>query len=384
MKSEINLRKKIATTVIPVLSLMLLAPSANAFVCVATMVDALAPPASMQISMPINTAFKAYDFMVANAASVGIANIQSAATEANLSTMNSILKTSSEAVRSRYKMSASALNLRMGMRQKIADLEEKERNALVVGESSLPQNKPFFTGIVKAGKLSQVNSLHDANSTKLGVEVVGGKLEKETATTGTNAQQRIDGVRTHYMNYCDSNGYRAGYCSEIAKVPNADVLSFVFLNPMNDTADRYISSYKYMTQYTYSKYEAKAARAFIKHMVPTDTLPKISISTAVSRMAAKKVVRFKQLAAALNLARYNYLIAYQNRLATKSGASKMDRIAMLVKQGETDGLSSMKVGTQKGMKLYLLNQMNINRYLSSVLDKYEQRNNDLLDRKSVV
>ena len=151
-----------------------------------------------------------------------------------------------------------------------------------------------------------------------------------------------------------------------------------FLNPLNDSNKRYIADYKYVTKYTYSQYEASAARRFIEHAVPVDNLPKISNSTEMNKLEADKVARFKQLASALNLSRYNYILAYQNRVAQDGGVSKMDKEAMLIQNAQNGGLESMKSGTLKGMKLYLLNQMNINRYLSVELKKYEQRNNDLL------
>lgn len=372
-----NSKKKVLSGLSTAVIALLSSSAANAGYCPADTIDAFAPPASLQITTPINSAFAAYNLAVSQGLTIGMANIQSAATDANLSTMKAILKTSQEQTRNKYQIAATAQELKMGMEKKIADIEAEQRAALVEGGDS-PESADFYKGIIKSNQLSTVNSVRDANQIKILNSRLGKSLEDVTSTTGVNIGRQVSDIKDHYSKYCDVSGKNAGYCSRVAKIPNADVLSFVFLNPLNDKDKRYIAPFNYVTKYTYSPYEAKAAFAYLKHAVPMDNLPKISLSTQASELAANKVARFKQLSSALNLARYNYLLAYQNRLPLSSGISKMDKIAMMVDYAQGAGLKAMKLGTEKGMKLYLLNQMNVNRYLSSELEKYEQRNNDLL------
>ncbi|UKA04728.1 hypothetical protein [Photobacterium damselae] len=351
------------------------AVSSTAFAgwCPADMIDYFAPPAATQITAPINTAFTAYDLAVSQGASIGMANIQSAATDANLSTMKTILQTAQDETRNKYQIAATSQDLKMGMAKRISDIEAKEKASLVVGGGS-----GFYQGIIKSSQLSTVSSVGDANQAKILNARLGKALEDITVTTGTNVGRRMADIRDHYNKYCDVSGKNAGYCSGVAKIPNADILSFVFLNPLNDEAKRYVKQFKYITKYTYSPYEAEAAFAYIKHAVPMDNLPKISLSTQANKLDSVKVARFKQLSSALNIARYNYLLAYQNRLPLKTGISKMDKIGMMVDYARNGGLNAARQGTDKGAKVYLLNQMNVNRYLSSQLEQYEQRNNDLL------
>ena len=374
-----NNSKVISLSGLSAVILAIYSSSASAF-CVPmepAPIEVFSPVASGQISVPINTAFKAYDLAVGQAASIGMANIQSAATDANLSTMKILLKTAQDQTRDKFKLASTARDLKMGMEKKIADIEAKERAGLVVGGNS-PLNADFYAGIIKSKQLASVNSVADANQIKIKNARLGKTMEDSTSSTGSTIGNQIAAIKLHYADYCDVSGRNAGFCTKIAKIPNADVLSFVFLNPLNDKSKRYVAPFHYITKYTYSPYEARAALAYVKHAVPTDNLPRISLATEANKLAARKVVRFKQLAAALNLARYNYLIAYQNRVPLKTGVSKMDKMAMMVNYARVGGLKAIKLGTTKGAKLYLLNQMNVGRYLNSELEEYEQRNNDLL------
>ncbi|PSU89774.1 hypothetical protein [Photobacterium kishitanii] len=343
----------------------------------------------------IDASFSAYENVTSKAITAGFANIQNSAVDANLSTVKAMMKAAQEKTANRYKIAATSQELQMDFDKKIAVTEDRVQNELIplslsssnklmIDQGGSASNVPsstfnYFKGMCRAHKIGVATVSPDiALDQQYQSRMDDSTLERQTAATGLSADLMLDSVKAHYKKYCDENSLSMGFCSSLSKIPNADVLSFVFLHPMNTDEKRIIPDISYATRFTYSPYEQEAAKVYIEHLVPSIQLPKLNSSYIKDTKNAVGVARYKQLSAASNIARFNVQMAYKNRVSINNGISRFDSINMMIEDAKGKGLQSVKDASLKGKKVYLLSQANLTAYLQNELSRYESQRNDLL------
>lgn len=207
------------------------------------------------------------------------------------------------------------------------------------------------------------------------------KAEVSLTNATKNTSRAAEGRKVqlkHYTTYCSQNSVDLGLCETPAKIPNADILAYVAVQPSNDPDKAVIADLGMKTKYTYSDFEAQAAKDYYENILQSTKLPQPQLYGANS--SPEKVARYNQLKAAQSLANYTFSISQTNRTPVDKGAqsvSKWDKIRYLLKKAETDDLTAALTATEKGRMVFLLNHQALGNSLRLEKQYIQERINNL-------
>lgn len=364
---------------------MLSLGGANAATCPPIgVVTTLMPPAELMITQ-IDVAFDAYDQTIALSLKSAFGNIQSAVTDVNMRIAQNVLEANHSIMRNNVEVQRLSSELKMNHKSYLERVAARENTALLttstdsVGKQA---NREYFTKLCELKKTSNsaFNETSRGASLSMTRNEIGGY---EFSADGALLSYQQSGiVNTHYENFCTESDKNLGLCDETAKIPNADLLSFVFLRPMNEENKGVVKSIGMKTEYTYSDYEMSAAKSYIEHVVPLHSLKKPPIGTELSHSSIPYTARFKQLTGMNNLARFAFSKAYNNRVpVVNTGTvrlSKLDQIRVMLTNAKTTDMTAVTNSNAKGKMVFVLGQHSLENMLDQEIASLEKLNNNLL------
>ena len=347
-------------------------------------VSSLLPPAELLITA-IDTAFEAHETTVSTALKSAFGNIQSAVSDVNMKIAQDVLQANHAIMKNNLEMQRLSSDLKMKHQAYLQQVAAKEEAALLTTSASSAGknvNHDYFARLCSLKKTSDAAFSPQGRGKSLNMtrNTIGG-YEFSAKGALLSFQQR-DIVKAHYSTFCTDTDVEQQLCEEVAKIPNADLLAFVFLRPQNEEGKGVIKDISLKTEYTYSDYELSAAKAYIAHVVPLHTLKKPALGNETSYSAVPYTARFNQLTAMNNLARYAFSNAYNNRVPVVDSGnvrlSRLDQIRVMIARAKTTDMQSVTNSNAKGKMVFNLNQMAIENMLDQEIAALEKLNNDLL------
>ncbi len=348
-------------------------------------VSTLANPALTVILQSPAKAFDAYESTLNQLLSSAFGNIQNAVVDNNMQMAQTTLQSADLISRNQAEVQRVQSELKMNHEAYLERTSKREDAALLatgLGKSGEEINKDYFARLCAMQKTSaKAFSSDDRITSSEKLNAISGNFELSArgALLSFDGKKRVD---VHYEQYCSETDLKQNLCTEVSKIPNADLLAFVFFNPVNEEGKGVIEDLVMKTEYTYSDYEAEAAKRYIGHIIPKTNLKKPSDSVASNPNTVHIKTRYDQLEAMTNLSRYVFTKAYSNRLPVVDSGnvrlSKYDQIRVLLKNAETKDLTSVTNANSKGKMVFIINQMNIENMLDEEISSLEKLNNDLL------
>ncbi|CAH7380568.1 exported hypothetical protein [Vibrio chagasii] len=189
----------------------------------------------------------------------------------------------------------------------------------------------------------------------------------------------IDIQTAHLENFCSEADVEVGLCGESSEVPYADLHSFIALTPMNIGNEEIDDDTGYITSYTYSDFEYKAAMAFYKNILQQGMLKRPTVTAA--RRDPSLMGRYNQLQAGLSLANYSFMTSVGNRVALNPDdaqpMSRLDGLGYLISRKEQEYQELSSTATQKGHVLELYNQIAMKNMIEHEKAQYQERINNI-------
>lgn len=348
-------------------------------------VQTLANPALKLVLQSPGKAFDAYDSAISMQLKIAFANIQNAVVDQNMQLAQTTLQAAELITKNQVEVQRLASELKMNHEAYLEQTGKREAAALLTtggGDIGKSVNKEYFA------KLCALKKTSDAAFSSSGRNA---SLDLARATVGEfefsarGALLEFSGgnvVKKHYENFCTESDRLQGLCHEASKIPNADLLSFVFLNPMNEAGKGVVKDIVMKTDYTYSDFEMSAAKSYIEHSVPSINLKKPPIGSELEPNMIMYTARYKQLQSMISMSRYVYAKAYNDRVPvveTKDlRLSRLDQIRVLLTKASTTDIAAVTNANSKGKIIFVLNQMALENMLDQEIAELEKLNNDLL------
>ncbi|WP_318493576.1 hypothetical protein [Photobacterium leiognathi] len=188
-------------------------------------------------------------------------------------------------------------------------------------------NKAKMNDVIFGGTTKR--SFSQANS-----QMVGSlRAEQLVKKSGSSLSREMQ--KTHYENYCSEAEQKAGLCSEVSELPNADISSLNFLNPANERDKSVDDLTGYVTNYTYSEDEQEAAQLYIKNLVFAGDLPTPLSTERKDKSKSLYVAKYDQLASTLDYVSVVFHDSLQLRVpmtgeGERVAMSKLDALTYLV------------------------------------------------------
>lgn len=348
-------------------------------------VQTLANPALTLVLQSPGKAFDAYDSTISMQLKIAFANIQNAVVDQNMQLAQTTMEAAELITKNQTDVQRLTSELRMNHEAYLEKTGKREAAALLAtggGDVGKAVNKAYFAKLCALKKNSDAAFSATGRNASLNLtrSAVG---EYEFSARG--ALLTFSGgnvVKSHYENFCTEADRSQGLCDEVAKIPNADLLSFVFLRPMNEAGKGVVKDIVMKTEYTYSDYEMKAAKSYIEHAVPMTHLKKPPIGSELDTNVVNYTARYKQLQSMVNMSRYVFSKAYNNRIPIVNTStlrlSRFDQMRVMLTKAATSDVDAVTNSNAKGKMIFVLNQMALENMLDQEISELEKLNNDLL------
>jgi len=345
-------------------------------------VQTLLPPAIKPIT-DIQAEFVKYDTMVARDVRGALLNVSSAVTNANMQATKTALQARQMESKNQIEVQRASQDLKNEYKRSLSEAKAKSENELIpLDNSPTGPSRAYFARLCAADKLNGgVFSAAAAARVAKASTLQAAKDEKLINKPSLAQAKKVGIVKEHYENYCDENDVTSGLCKVKSQIPNADLLSFVFLNPLNEDGFRTVNEHGYSTRFTYSEFEKKAAKNYIDHVVPLHLLPRQSLARDTKSGNVQKTSRQNQLVAGLSLARSGFQVAYSNRDPIINDGSvrlsKLDVMGLSLAKARAD-FTSVQAASEKGKMVFLLAAEHQARQLEAQKLEYKKRINEIL------
>ncbi|ELP6119026.1 TPA: hypothetical protein I7730_16360 [Vibrio vulnificus] len=345
-------------------------------------VEVLLPPAIKPIT-DIQAEFVNYDTMVARSVRGALLNVSSAVTDANMQATKAALQASQMDSKNQIEITRASQGLQNEYKRSLSEAKAKSKNELIpLDNSPTGPSRAYFARLCAADKLN--NGVFSASAAARVAKLSSSQAardEKLINMPSLAQAKKVAIVKEHYESFCDENDVTSGLCKVESLIPNADLMSFVFLNPLNEDGFRTVKEHGYSTRFTYSDFEKKAAKNYIDHVVPLHLLPRQSLASDAKSGNVQKTSRQNQLLAGLNLARSGFQAAYSNRDPIindgKVRLSKLDMLGLSLAKARAD-LSSVQAASEKGKMVFLLSAEHQARQIDAQKLEYKKRINEIL------
>ena len=371
---------------LPIAAALLFSGGAMAATCppIGT-VQTLANPALKLVLQSPGKAFDAYDSAISMQLKIAFANIQNAVVDQNMQLAQTTMQAAELITKNQVEVQRLTSELKMNHEAYLEQTGKREAAALLTtggGDVGKAVNKEYFAKLCALKKTSDVAFSSSGRNASLNMARTSvGEFE----FSARGALLTFSGgniVKKHYDKFCTEVDKSQGLCDEVAKIPNADLLSFVFLNPVNEAGKGVVKDIVMKTEYTYSDYEMSAAKSYIEHSVPSINIKKPPIGSELEPNMVRYTARYKQLQSMINMSRYVYTKAYNDRIPvieTKDlRLSRLDQMRVLLTKASTTDVDAVTNANAKGKMIFLLNQMALENMLDQEIAELEKLNNDLL------
>ena len=344
-------------------------------------VTTLANPALLVQLKSVGLAHDAYNLFLTTQLTVAFGNIQNAVVEQNMKQVEAVLEASNMILNNKTELSRLASETKMDYESYLAAAGNREEAALTpTGNGGYSLNKAYFKNLCSMDKASALAFKGSSSSLDSLLEI-----SNELSFSSSGALLEFEGgniVNDHYGFYCSEEDKSMNLCKEVAKIPSADILSFVFLNPQNEVGKNVIAGTKFKTEYTYSDYESKAAKSYIEHVVPIVNISRPVIGQEDDLNTISYSARYKQLHAMINLARYAYARAYSNRLPVVKTSSlqlsKLDQMRLISHKSMREDMVTVTNANPKGKMVFILKQLSLESAIDQEISELETINNNLV------
>ena len=376
------------TNKLKVLSLVVSASvgGASAVVCppIGTVATLLNPALVLDLQAP-GLAHDAYNATVAMQLKIAFANIQNAVVEQNMQQVESAMLAAEMVSKNQVEAQRISADMKMNHEGYLAATSAQASAAIAPtggGAVGNAVNKDYFKRLCAMKKTSDAAFSATGRTQALNMARNSAGEFEFTARGALLAFEGGNIVTRHYENFCSDEDAKLGLCEEGSKIPNADLLSFVFLYPQNEDGKGVVKEIAMKTEFTYSDFEMGAAKNYIEHMTPLVNLRKPPSGSESDQNMVAYAAKYNQLQAMINLSRYVYSKAYQNRVPVVNTdtlrLSRLDQIRVILENANNKDIAAATNANAKGKMIFVLNQMALENMLEQEVAEIEKMNNDLM------
>ncbi|MCY9865130.1 hypothetical protein OTK49_21660 [Vibrio coralliirubri] len=330
-------------------------------------------------------AHDSYNATIAQQLKIAFGNIQNAVVEQNMQQAETAMLAAEMVSKNQLEIQRISSKMKMDHEGYLAATAAQADAAIAPtggGDVGDAVNKDYFKRLCAMKKTSDAAFSPSGRSDALKMARSAAGEFEFTARGALLAFEGGSIVKRHYENFCSEEDAKVGLCKEGSKIPNADLLSFVFLYPQNEEGKGVVKEIAMKTEFTYSDFEMKAAKNYIEHMTPLVNLRKPSSGSEFEPNMVAYTAKYNQLQAMVNLSRHAFSKAYQNRVPVVNTESlrlsRLDQIRVILENANNKDIAAATNANAKGKMIFVLNQMALENMLDQEIAELEKLNNDLL------